>query len=161
MSFSEADHVKGSVLVTLEDHGMQCETIAAPVPRRLARLRGTLDDLLADPTLQHAEDAWCQVTLTDAVRPLGAMERIRRRFPHTLQLDFEQQVVELAGTSYASRMKGKADLDLCCDFLDHVRGGHPASDDERTALGAALEASRVDRAEHDDEGAVRAAHGAA
>ncbi|TWP36810.1 exonuclease SbcCD subunit D [Leekyejoonella antrihumi] len=156
MSFSETGHQKSSVLLTVDGGKVRCETIAAPVRRHLARLRGTLDDLLADVTLKDAEDAWCQVTLTDAVRPLGAMERVRRRFPHTLQLEFEQQVVDLTGSSYTARVKDKSDIELCCDFLDHVRGGHPATDDERGALRGALEGSRVGRAGQDDEGGARA-----
>ena len=35
------------------------------------------------------ESAWVQATLTDDVRPLQAMERLRARFPHTLVLGFE------------------------------------------------------------------------
>jgi len=41
-------------------------------------LRGTLDQLLADPAHEGAEAAWCQVTLTDPQRPLGAMDQVRR-----------------------------------------------------------------------------------
>ena len=55
--------------------------VDAPVPRPLARLRGTLEDLLADPALAVHEDAWVQATLTDAVRPLQAMERLRAPVP--------------------------------------------------------------------------------
>ena len=53
-SFSEADHVKGSWLVELGADGLTAaEFVAAPVPRPLARLRGALDDLLADPALHR------------------------------------------------------------------------------------------------------------
>ncbi|GMA89267.1 hypothetical protein GCM10025868_45170 [Angustibacter aerolatus] len=49
-SFSEARHTKGSWLVRLGATGVeQVDPVAAPVPRRLAVLRGRLDDLLADP----------------------------------------------------------------------------------------------------------------
>ncbi len=55
----------------------------------LARLEGTIEELLDDPTV-HArhEDSWVQATLTDAVRPPQAMERLRARFPHALALRF-------------------------------------------------------------------------
>ncbi len=44
-SFSEADQRKGSWLVDLDADGLvTTEFVDAPVPRPLARLRGTLDD---------------------------------------------------------------------------------------------------------------------
>src|SRR4051794_35704540 len=84
-SFSEAGHTKGSWLVDLgADGSTTAEFIEAPVPRRLARVRGSLDDLLHDLTITEHEDAWLHATLTDATRPLQAMDRLRSRFPHTL-----------------------------------------------------------------------------
>ena len=54
--------------------------------RRLATLRGDLEDLLADPALEDAQDAWVQATLTDTLAPRRAMEQLRTRFPHTISL---------------------------------------------------------------------------
>ena len=48
-SFSEADHVKGSWLVDLGADGLEEATfVAAPVHRPLARLEGTIEELLTD-----------------------------------------------------------------------------------------------------------------
>ena len=81
-SFSEADQAKGSWIVDLDATGFASATwVDAPVPRRLARLSGTLDELLGDPTLTTHEDDWVQVTLTDVRRPLRAMELLRRASP--------------------------------------------------------------------------------
>ncbi|WP_265446403.1 exonuclease SbcCD subunit D [Flexivirga meconopsidis] len=145
MSFSESDHRKSSVLLEVSQAGTAYELIEAPVQRPLARLRGTLDDLLADQSLAYAESAWCQITLTDRTRPLGAMERLRSRFPHTVQILFEQQVVPLTERSYASRHAGRSTLELCCDFLEHTRGGAAASEAERDLLVTAVEQTRVAR----------------
>jgi DNA repair protein SbcD/Mre11 len=58
-SFSEADHVKGSWLVDLDAHGgVRAAFVEAPVPRRLARLTGTLESLLTDARHSAAEHAW-------------------------------------------------------------------------------------------------------
>src|SRR5690606_26346045 len=67
------------------------ELVPCPVPRPLAVLRGTLEELLADPDLRAHESAWVQATLTDAVRPSDAMDRLRRRFPHAVVLAFEPE----------------------------------------------------------------------
>ena len=97
----------------------------APVPRPLARLRGTLADLLLDPDLAAHEGAWVQATLTDDSRPLQAMERLRERFPHTLVLGFEPASGVRTGVPVA-RVQGRTDHEIALDFLDAVRGtpGH-------------------------------------
>lgn len=157
MSFSEARHTKGSLLVDLSADGARVELIEAPVHRPLAVLRGTIDDLLASSEFAAAESAWCQITLTDAQRPLGAMDRIRARFPFALELRFEPEGVVPVKATYTSRMAHCSDLDVCCDFLSHVRGGVPASDEERQLLDEALGRSREHRAAREDEGQVGAA----
>ena len=81
MSFGEWRHTKGSLLVDLSAGAPVVEHVEAPVQRPLAVLRGSLEALLTDPAHRDAEAAWCQVTLTDATRPLGAMDQLRRRFP--------------------------------------------------------------------------------
>jgi DNA repair protein SbcD/Mre11 len=152
MSFSEARHTKVSLLVDLSGAAPVVEEVAAPVARPLAVVRGALDEVLADPAHLAAETAWCQVTLTDPVRPLGAMERVRRRFPHTLELRFDPQGVTVPLRPYAARVASRSDVDVCCDFLAHVRAGRAATDDERALLAEAVEATRVGRQVGDDEG---------
>jgi exonuclease SbcD len=81
------------------------------------------------------------VTLTDAARPLQAMERLRVRFPHTLQLAFEPQGREDDGLrSYGARVRGRDDGAVALGFVRHVRGAE-ASAAESTLLVAAVEAA--------------------
>ena len=160
LSFSEAGHPKGSWLVDLDGSGVRVEPVEAPVPRPLAVLRGDLADLLSDRSLAPNEQAWCQVTLTDPVRPLGAMEQLRRRFPHTLVLQFDPQGAPVPVRSYAERAAAPSAVDVCCDFLGHVRSGRAATDLERELMAAAVEAVRLGRAGSDDEGRAVAASGA-
>jgi len=156
LSFSEADHHKSSVLVDVSPGALTTELIPAPVTRPLAILRGDLDDLLRDPRHREAEAAYCQITLTDTVRPMGAMERLRRRFPDTLVLAFEPLGGQVIPVTSAASSRQRGDLDLCCDFLTHVRGGNAASGPERALLATAVEGSRVARGEHEDEGRAAA-----
>ncbi len=146
-SFSEATHRKGSWLVDLGARGVSAtEFIDAPVPRPLARLRGTLADLLADPAHHPHEQSWVQVTLTDGSRPLQAMERLRERFPHTLVLGFDPASGARSSVPLA-QVQGRSDHQIALDFLDEMRGD-PASDDEsallRDAFDACCEDSDVD-----------------
>ncbi|MEW9549232.1 exonuclease SbcCD subunit D [Nonomuraea sp. NPDC050783] len=139
-SFSEAGHVKGSWLVTL---GQGAEFVPAPVPRPVARLRGELEDLLTHPRHSGFEDHWLQVTLTDAVRPRSAMDRLRARFPHTLALSFDP--VGDAPAARPARLSGRPEAEVALDFVREVRG-EPAAPEEEDLLRRAVEASRAKEA---------------
>ncbi len=145
-SFSEAQHRKGGWLVDVDAGGVTAVTeILWDAPRRLAVLRGKLEDLLAGEEFAAAEDAYCQITLTDAQRPAQAMERLRARFPDTLVLGFDPEgAAASAKTSYSSRLaQAGDDLAICCGFLEHVRG-RGADEAESGALAEALEAVRLE-----------------
>ena len=118
-SFSEAPHRKGSWLVDLDASGLRATFIDAPVPRRLARLEGTLDHLLTAPDLDVHAEAWVHATLTDAARPLNAMEQLRRRFPHALALTYLPAHRE---ASPRPRPAALSDHDLVLQFVEHARG---------------------------------------
>jgi DNA repair protein SbcD/Mre11 len=143
-SFSEADHVKGSWLVELGADGLErADFVAAPVPRRLAKLRGRLEDLLAEPRHSDAEGCWLQVVLTDPVRPVQAMDRLRSRFPHTLALAFEPEGGSRPGTPMSIPRAGASDHDVALAFFTDVRGT-PATAAEATLLQTACDACRED-----------------
>jgi exonuclease SbcD len=148
-SFSEAKHRKGAWLIDIGVGGVEnVEEILWKAPRELAILRGKLAELLQSAAYAWAESAYCQVTLTDSVRPAQAMEQLRTRFPDTLVLGFDPE--DAAGpvkASYSSRLaEAEDDLGVCCGFLDHVRG-RPADEIELSALSEALEAVRLEGAE--------------
>lgn len=145
-SFSEATHRKGSWLVDLGAPAapgegtarLSAQFVDAPVPRPLARLRGELETLLSDPRLAEHEQSWVQVTLTDAGRPAQAMERLRRRFPHTLVLGFDSTPVTV-GAVPSSRTQGRSDHDIALEFMTAMRG-EEASPAERALLRRAVDA---------------------
>ncbi|MGV9943336.1 exonuclease SbcCD subunit D [Streptomyces sp. NPDC003401] len=144
-SFSEADHRKTMWLVDLDAGGeVTAERIDCPVPRRLARLRGTLEELLADPLLDRHEEAWVEATLTDAVRPADPMARLTDRFPHTLSLVFApERAPDDPDVSYARRLADRSDQEIAEDFVAHVRGAGPDTH-EQSVLRDAFDAVRAD-----------------
>ena len=120
-SFSEADQRKGTWLVELDATGFsRAHFVDAPVPRRLSRITGSLADLLADPTLTEREQDWVQASLTDVPRPARAMEQLRRRFPHTLVLQFTTPVSDHPAPMRPA--SGSSDHAIALDFVRHVRG---------------------------------------
>jgi DNA repair protein SbcD/Mre11 len=121
-SFSESAQRKGSWLVDLTDDGaVAAEFVEAPVPRPLARLRGTLEELLEDPRLDVHRGSWVEATLTDDARPSQAMERLRRRFPHTLVLLFAPRTALGTGVPLAET-RGRSDHEIALDFVREMRG---------------------------------------
>jgi len=142
-SFSEAGQAKSVALIEVSAGALPLvELLPCPVPRPLAALRGTLDELLADPRLRAHEDAWVQATLTDPVRPADAMDRLRRRFPHAVALAFDPQGAGAAPEDSYQRLRGLDDDELVQRFVADTRG-RAADDDELALLRDALTARRV------------------
>lgn len=144
-SFSEANHSKGSWLVDVGPDGLTGVTeLCWEAPRKLAVLRGRIAELLEAAEHGWAEEAYCQITLTDAQRPAQAMERLRARFPDTLVLGFDPQGGSVRESkTYSTRLaEARDDLSVCCGFLDHVRG-READASERGAITRALDNVRL------------------
>ncbi|WP_265521473.1 exonuclease SbcCD subunit D [Oerskovia flava] len=140
-SFSEMHQKKSTVLVDLAARTPgaappHVELVPAPVPRRLAEVTGTLEDLLGAAGEPHVED-WSRVVVTDPARPAELFARVRARFPHALQIQHrppataERETIALIGA-------GHDPLEVARDFVDHVTGA-PPSPDEDAALRSALE----------------------
>jgi DNA repair protein SbcD/Mre11 len=142
-SFSEASQTKGSWLVDLGADGLtSAEFVAAPVPRRLATLRGRLEDLLAGREHAGAEEAWLQVTLTDPRRPMDAMARLQERFPHTLMIGFQPEGATASRGPVMPRVDGRSDLDVALGFVAEVRALE-ATTEEELLLQLACDACRI------------------
>ncbi|MFF5109236.1 exonuclease SbcCD subunit D [Streptosporangium sp. NPDC000509] len=144
-SFSEAGQTKGSWVVDIGPGGYEgAEFVEAPVPRPVSRLTGRIDDLLTAPEHARHEEHWLQVTLVDRIRPKGAMERLRARFPHTLALSFEP---EGGGEETVTRARaaGRPEIDVALDFVREVRG-EAADPAETRLLREAVEFSRMKEA---------------
>ena len=141
-SFSEKDHKKGTWLVETAAGGKtSAQWVPAPVHRRLAALRGRLEDLLASREHDGHEGDFVAVTLTDTARPEGAMERLRARFPHILTLEFKPEGVTADSRSYGQKVSGRDDLAVAAEFVRHVRNTD-ATGTERDLLAAAFTAAR-------------------
>ena len=123
-SFSEAGHSKGAWILEFTPEGLsEVKSVDWPANKPLRILRGKIDELLTHEQYASAEDAWCQITLTDKYHPAGAMERLRGRFPDTLVLNFDpDEKPEKAEHSYAQRLAAATSpQEVCSGFVEHVR----------------------------------------
>ena len=149
-SFSEAAKPRGGWLIEFDAAGLaSVDWIDLPVPRALRVVTGELDEILADPALAEAEGQWLSVVLTDTVRPLDGMRRLQARFPFCVTLEHRPAVTaEAPVASYASRVRGRSDVDIVAGFLEHVRNGVGPSDAETAIVADVLAA--VERANGDE-----------
>ncbi|KOX12137.1 exonuclease SbcD [Saccharothrix sp. NRRL B-16348] len=125
-SFSEARHHKSVWLVELDAGGLAgVERRALPVPRALSTVSGALDDLLLDPDHEPVEDHFLSVTLTDRVRPLDALRRLQKRFPHAVHVEWRPEGGRTGELRFAERVRGRSDEEIACCFVEDVRGDQP------------------------------------
>lgn len=145
-SFSEAEQAKSVWLVELDAGGLAgVESRRMPVPRPLATVSGRLEDLLAEAGYAELEDHYLSATLTDDVRPLDAMRRLQKRFPHAVHLEWKPASGRAtAPLRYAEAVRGRDDATLARSFVADCRGSEP-DDSEIELLREALRA--VDTAE--------------
>ncbi|PRY46744.1 exonuclease SbcCD subunit D [Umezawaea tangerina] len=123
-SFSEAGQEKSVWLVELDAGGLVgVERRELPVPRPLATLTGELDDLLVDPEHDEVLDSFLSVALTDRVRPLDALRRLQKRYPHAVHVEWQPAGGRDAAVRFAVR--GKDDDEIACCFVDDCRGKRP------------------------------------
>ena len=78
--------------------------------------------------------------LTDPVRPVDAMRRLRTRFPHAVHLEWQPEGGAGAALRYSEAVRGRTDLEIAEAFIADCRGSEP-TERERDLLVAALEAA--------------------
>ena len=126
-SFSEARHRKQVLLVDLDSYGMhKVAQVELPVPRRLATVAGTLDDLLSDPRHADLEECYLSVAVTDHVRPLDLQRKLQERFPYAVHAEWRPDGGRAAAElRYADAVRGRSDHQIAAGFVLDVRGSEP------------------------------------
>ncbi|NMA75897.1 MAG: exonuclease SbcCD subunit D [Actinomycetales bacterium] len=125
-SFSERHHRKAVLMVELGAPGTPAEVrrIAAPVPRPLTELRGTLEQILARQD-DHGGD-WLKAIVTDPARPAHLQEQLREAYPHLLLTEYAPEGREAReGTPVVRREQNP--LEVMDEFLAHVTGAAPTA----------------------------------
>jgi exonuclease SbcD len=145
-SFGEAGQHKQAWLLDLDASGLaDVRAVPLPMPRPLSVLTGTLPELLADPAHAVAEAHFVSARLTDPVRPADPMRALQTRFAHCVHLEWTGNGAVPDGRSYQERLRGRSDLEVAGEFVQHVRGV-PAGAAELALLGRALTAADRDEA---------------
>ncbi|MFD5250194.1 exonuclease SbcCD subunit D [Amycolatopsis sp. NPDC058340] len=143
-SFSETRQRKSVWLVELGADGLaEVRRHELPVPRRLAMLRGELAELLSDPAHDGLTEHFLSFTVTDRVRPIDAMRKLRERFPYAVHMDWQPEGGhDGAALKYAEAVRGRSDVEITRSFLEDCRGSAPSESEERLVLAALGAAGR-------------------
>ncbi|UMP06086.1 exonuclease SbcCD subunit D [Amycolatopsis sp. EV170708-02-1] len=143
-SFSETRQRKSVWLVELGADGLaEVRRHELPVPRRLAMLRGELAELLSDPDHDGLTEHFLSFTVTDRVRPIDAMRKLRERFPYAVHMDWQPEGGhDGAALKYAEAVRGRSDVEITRSFLEDCRGSAPSESEERLVLAALGAAGR-------------------
>jgi len=144
-SFSEEGQVKSVVLLDITSQGADATLLPTPTPRPLSTIRGDLEDLLNDPMWQEVQDHWIRAVVTDDRRPERPMERLRERFPHTLQLEFAPSNATLTDEYRAVDIANLDPVEVTSQFINYV-AGVAATDEELTLIEQAVERVRIAQA---------------
>ncbi len=140
-SFSEEGQQKSVVIVDVTDNDIEASLLPTPQPRALATIQGDLHDLLSDPTLAHLQDHWIRAVITDERRPERPMDRLRERFPHTLQLEFLPSHGDVTTSLRAVDISALDPTEVATSFIQYVSGS-PATEIETLLIEQAVERVR-------------------
>jgi exonuclease SbcD len=114
------------------------------VPRRLATVRGQLEELLSGPEYDELAECYLSVTLTDQVRPVDAMRKLRERFAYAVHLDWQPEGAGAgAALRYAETVRGRSDIEIARSFLNDCRGAPPNDREAGLIQKALVAAGRV------------------
>lgn len=144
-SFSEEKHVKSVTLIDIPPRGEITTTvIPVPQPAPLVTLRGTIEFLETDPSLNEHIDSWVRCQITDQRRPENAMKRLSQRFNHVMHLEFTPEVNSPGGADSVTEVHLRLDpqttppLELATAFIAHVTNDQ-ASETEEVLIQSAIE----------------------
>jgi exonuclease SbcD len=141
-SFTEAGAEKGVWLVEVPESGpVRVDWLALPVVRPVATVRGTMTDILMGDT--DLVDHYLAVELTDPVRPIDPMRRLREAFPFALTVAWSPPQTSVPAGRFPTLSEDTSDRALLDRFLSECRGGAP-SVGESALLDRAVTAGRAD-----------------
>lgn len=140
-SFSEIDHEKSVNAVEMDREGRcRVERIVLPQRRKLRRIRGLFDEILAAARDDSSRDDYLLVEILDEAPVFEAMRRLRELYPNTLHIERPS----LAGTGPAElrRDHRKVEtLELFSSFYRYATGSD-LTEAQRSAIASVCDSLR-------------------
>jgi exonuclease SbcD len=121
-SFKGAKSKRLTYIVDFSSPKPVISEVFSPTYRELTELEDSMDNFLRLDKYAEFENHFLKIKLTDKPAPLQPMAQLRARFPWVVEL------TTLTGKGKLPKweeIRDKSDFDICCDFLDDVRGAAP------------------------------------
>jgi exonuclease SbcD len=116
-SFSE-EHPK-SVRIIEVGAGIASKVLPIEVGKPVYTVKDTLENLLSDPKWEYATTGFVRAQLTDPNLQLGAMEKLRQRFEHLLELEQVALTAHVSPSGTAARdMMRRSPGELLSGYLE-------------------------------------------
>lgn len=120
-SFSEVHHHKSVTLVELREKGtpLHLETVSLTPKTDMQELKGTFAELM---TMDYSE-AYTRIILTDEETITDAIGKLRKRFPNTMGLDYENERTRASASwTTAPNVRQQSPLELFSTFYAELNG---------------------------------------
>lgn len=101
-SFSE-EHEKYVQVISIEDSRISSSKIKSSQCRPVVTLEGSLEELTSSSKFENSRNSFVRARITNSNFQVGAMEKLRSRFPYALEL--EQTALSAQGHIGAARLK--------------------------------------------------------
>ncbi|MEQ9208741.1 MAG: exonuclease SbcCD subunit D C-terminal domain-containing protein, partial [Pseudomonadales bacterium] len=111
-----------------KDGDVQTTLIPFQPVRKVRRVQGRFEDLLATAAAEPSED-FSQLILTDDRGLLDPMPRIREFYPNALDLRFVSQERELTAEDLSRALETKSPIEMIRTFLEDIRETSPDDDE--------------------------------
>ncbi|MFO0585768.1 MAG: exonuclease SbcCD subunit D [Anaeromyxobacter sp.] len=123
-SFAEATHEKRVVMVEVDRGAVRSRAIPLGAKRRVARIEGTLAELLEKPEFAPHKHDLLEVTLTDEGYVLDAKNRLQERFRHVLNVVRKELALGAVASKFGAQVDGAGndDAKLFGSFFETVTG---------------------------------------
>ncbi|AOZ72478.1 hypothetical protein BK816_03520 [Boudabousia tangfeifanii] len=143
-SFSEAGYEKTITVVELDAGQIKTKDLVVPPWRRLVRLKGSIDEVIAQAQDPQIAQSFAEITITDNARPEALYARLRAAFPYLLVYVHQPtNPVSLPGPEKIS-LKEADIAQVIADFLEQVGGDKP-SEQELQVVNEIVEEVRLNR----------------
>lgn len=119
-SFSE-EHDKSVRVIDVDRTGLRSSVVASTACRPVVTLEATLDELVSSAKFEMHTNSFVRARLTDPNLQVGAMDRLRKRFPYVL--DMEQVALTRQGVLDAERLKElakRSEEDVVREYVDET-----------------------------------------
>jgi exonuclease SbcD len=125
-SFSAKDQRKSVAIIDFDESGSVSgqELVPTPVPRTLADVEGTLEEVLSD-RFADKHDSWVRILVHGRTRPPNLLATLKAVFPELLQVQFIPEA--LPQTRHTAPQPGKNvdPLEICRSFIVEATGQEP------------------------------------